>query len=97
VCPFAKLAAEKNLNKNVWGFIGAASYYIPVLLMGFVIFPALISQGIINISTEGQYMGVSIVVNLLTGVLCCMIAYQVLKYQKDGLPENDGSILDQNI
>ncbi|MEM0998189.1 MAG: hypothetical protein AAGN35_13960 [Bacteroidota bacterium] len=85
---FTGLAGRKNLNKIVWGFIGALSYYIPVLLMGFVILPPLIESG-----TFGYGYGaiiLSVVLSIAVGAITCVIAYQVLKNQ-DGQPDPNAS------
>ena len=94
---FAKLAEEKKLNKNLWGFIGAASYYLPILLMSFMILPALVVSGVIPFTDETSFMVLSVFVNLLTGILCCLIAYQVLKNKKINPETTDLDILDQDL
>ena len=76
---FSRTAAEKNLNKVLWGIIGALSYYIPVLVFGFVILPSIVESG-----TLGDGIGMlllSVLINITVGAITCFIAYQVLKSQ----------------
>lgn len=96
---FAKRAKEKNFNKTLWGFIGAASYYVPVLLMGLWIFPNMVLNGSVQISSEGAYMVMSIVINLITGVICCGIAYSVVCNLKPNVKviKEDERILDDEF
>lgn len=78
---FTKLAEKKGLSKGLWGFIGAASYYVPILLFSFVIAPALVENGTLDFSTEMSARITLVLMNIAIGVLCCVIAYQVLKSQ----------------
>jgi len=94
---FVNRAKEKNFNKTIWGIIGAASYYVPVLLMGLVILPKLVNNGFIDVTSEGSYMVMALVVNLVTGVVCCMIAYGILYNMKPHVEESDDLILDDGI
>lgn len=92
---FVRLAKEKKLNKGLWGFIGAASYYVPILITSFVIFPYLVEAGIYTPSTETEVYLVVILTNIVVGITCCFIAYRILKSQpsKDATLEED--IIDQ--
>jgi len=96
---FVKQAKDKNLNKNLWGFIGAASYYIPVLVMGLLILPQLVLNGFIDVASEGSYMVMAVIVNLFTGAFCCMIAYGVLYNMKPHVEviKTDDAILDDEF
>ncbi len=78
---FAKMANKKGYNKYAWGALGAISYYGGVLLMGFVIFPELVYAGIIPVHSETQLVAVAVILNLLFGVMCCLISYFILKKQ----------------
>jgi len=94
---FAGLAEEKNLNKTLWGFIGAASYYIPILLMSFVILPALVVNGIITVESETSITIMAVIANIIAGVLCCLIAYSILKNKTPYVDESMEDILDQEV
>jgi len=94
---FGKLAEEKGLNKTLWSFIGAASYYGPILLMSFVILPALIMNGTFSVNDETTAILLSVVINLATGIICCLVAYQILKNQKNNTNEVNDDILDHGI
>jgi len=94
---FTKKAKEKNFNKVLWGFIGAGSYYIPILIMSFVVFPYLIDNAVFNFSSQTQFLIISILINLALGISCCFIIYQVLKNAKANLAESDSNILDSEL
>lgn len=76
---FRSVAKEKGLNSGFWAFIGAASYYGPVLIMSFVGTPMLYANGVLTATSEGQVMFTAVILNLIAGVLCCFFAYQYLK------------------
>ena len=80
---FASLAQSKNRNKFVWGTIGALSYYIPVLTMGLVLFPILVQAGLLPFVTQNNAVLVNIGLNLVAGILCCTLAYVLLKSLPD--------------
>jgi len=85
------------MNKTLWGIIGAASYYIPILLMSFVILPMLITNGTITITDETSITFLAIGLNLAVGIICCSIAYQILKNMKPNVDESVVDILDHNM
>ncbi len=90
---FTKQAESKGLNKNLWGFIGAASYYLPILLFTFVIMPELIMSGVLDFSTETEIRVAAVLMNLAIGIICCIIAYQILKSRPTQI-EEDSEVLD---
>ncbi len=94
---FVKEAKAKNFNKTLWGIIGATSYYIPIFLMSFIVFPFLVTDGYVPITSENQYLLISILVNLVVGVSCCFVAYQILKKSKPNINEADLEILDSDL
>lgn len=79
---FLKLAEKKGLNKTLWGVISVISYLGPLFLMGRVIFPQLVINGIIPYGSKTQYLVIGTIANILTGVLGCLIAYFILKKQE---------------
>ncbi len=91
---FTKKAEEKKLSKGLWGFIGAASYYIPVLLVGFLILPNLVENGTIEVKSEMDGMIKGVLISVGVGAIGCVIAYQILKRQPDAISE-DNKVLDQ--
>lgn len=76
---FAEVANSNGRNKYIWGTIGAVSYYGPVLLMSIVILPSLCRAGYLPFVTEDNVFVVSILANLASGILCCYLAYLLLK------------------
>ena len=92
---FVNKAKEKNLPHVLWGIIGAASYYVPIILTSFVIMPALVQNDTIVFTSESQVYVTLLLTNLAVGVSCCIIAYQVLKRLDSGNEES--TILDENV
>ncbi|MEM9823386.1 MAG: hypothetical protein AAF985_20050 [Bacteroidota bacterium] len=76
---FSAKAAEKGLSPKLWGFIGAASYYGPILMMSFVCLPLIIKMGIIELRDQGDFFFYSTLLNLGVGVFSCFMAYWVLR------------------
>ena len=93
---FTKKASEKGLNKVVWGIIGALSYYVPVLLVGFLLLPSLIESGTLDFSSVGTAVAVSLLITLGTGVLCCVGAYRILLSQNSIVKQNE-SVIDSTF
>lgn len=75
---FAKTAKEKNKNKILWGLIGALSFYIPVLVFGLLIYP-LIVIGWINKENEFSLQVIGVILNILVGTICVLIAKRILQ------------------
>jgi hypothetical protein len=94
---FTRKAVEKNLSRGLWGFIGAASYYGPILINSFFILPYLIGNGIIDLGNEGGLQLKAIGINLVVGITCCFLAYQFLKNAKAAPDIVDSEILDSNL
>ncbi|MEM7162638.1 MAG: hypothetical protein AAF487_09400 [Bacteroidota bacterium] len=94
---FVKKAKEKNFNHVLWGFIGAGSYYIPILLMSFVVLPFLISSGNLSFPSESNFLYTSIAINLVVGISCCFMMYQLLKNSKARVQDTDAEILDSEL
>jgi len=82
---FARTAKKKGKDGLLWGFIGAISYYGPVLLFGFVIYPSLVG-GSITYSNQSSYIVVGILLDLAIGIGCCILASRVLLSQKSDTP-----------
>ena len=76
---FCALAVDKGRSKALWGFVGALSYYGPLLLMSFFLLPMLVGSGMLPFITRDNYFFVGIIINLVTGVLCCLVTYGILK------------------
>ncbi len=94
---FVRKAEEKGLHRNLWGLIGVASYYSPILLMSFVVMPYLISTGMLSVNDHADYFFYSILLNLGFGGLGCLIAFQILNNQKINIDEPNTDILDSDL
>ena len=80
---FCSVAEGKGRSKGLWGTIGALSYYVPILLMSFLVLPALVAAGALPFVTQDNVFFVAILINLGTGILCCLVAYMVLRGMSD--------------
>lgn len=80
---FCSVADGKGRSKGVWGTIGALSYYLPILLMSFLIFPSLLAAKALPFVTQDNVFVIAILTNLGVGILCCFIAYMVLRGMSD--------------
>lgn len=74
---FNAKAKEKQLNPNLWGFIGGVSYYAPILLMTYILLPSLIEYGWLEIRDRGDLFFYSLLFNLGIGVASCFVAYLI--------------------
>lgn len=94
---FRKLAEAKKLNPTTWAWIGALSYYIPILLMSFLVFPMLINTGLISFSDETMFSVYAVLGNLAVGIIGCFIAYTILKNRESGMSVENTDILDADL
>ena len=92
---FRALAELKGLNKSLWAWIGGLSYYVPVLIFGFLILPQIFMSGVITIESEAGASIIAIICNLLVGILCCGGAYLYLKSRPNATANTDLDIIDQ--
>ncbi|MEL7500305.1 MAG: hypothetical protein AAFN77_22100 [Planctomycetota bacterium] len=76
---FSSVAEKKGRSKVLWGFIGALSYYVPILLMSFLILPIMMDAGMLPFITLDNAFFIGILINLASGVACCFAAYLVLR------------------
>lgn len=92
---FKDMAGSKGLNKSLWAWIGGLSYYVPVLIFGFLILPILFENGIIPVQSEGAATIIAILLNLVMGIVCCGSAYLYLKSRSSVTASSDPTIIDQ--
>ena len=92
---FKAMAELKGLNKSLWAWIGGLSYYIPVLLFGFLILPLLFENGIIKVESEIGATFLAVFLNLIVGIVCCGGAYLYLKSRPSVTANSDLNIIDQ--
>lgn len=74
---FARTAKGKGKNGFLWGFIGAISYYGPILVFGRLIYPEIV-RGSINYDNQFGYMALGLVLNLAIGIGCCLLSRKIL-------------------
>jgi len=77
---FARTAKSKGKSGPLWGFIGAISYFGPVLVFGKLIFPEIV-KGSVTYDNQFGYMVLGTVLNLAIGIGCCLSARQILLSQ----------------
>jgi len=78
---FARAAMANDKNGFLWGFIGAISYYGPILLVGRLIYPMII-KGRITHDNMVTHMIVGTLLNIIVGIGCCWLAYKLLLSRK---------------
>ena len=71
---FYRTAKNHGKNGALWGLIGAVSYYIPVLIMGFFVVPAIVA----GIDGFFPRFIVAILLTVGAGIGCCFLARTVL-------------------
>ncbi|MCA8907476.1 MAG: hypothetical protein KDA64_06245 [Rhodospirillaceae bacterium] len=69
-------AQKLDRNRLVWAIVGAVSYYVPSVIFGRFIFPALI--GTVELDDLGGYLILGVVLSVATGLACCLIARGIL-------------------
>ncbi|MER2541309.1 MAG: hypothetical protein ABTQ26_18880 [Azonexus sp.] len=74
---FARTAKSQGRSGGLWGFIGAISFYGPVLFFGWLIYPALIT-GHITYYNQTQFLIFGVLLNIAVGVAGCLLARKFL-------------------
>jgi len=75
---FVTNAKKRDQNEYLWAAIGALSFYVPVLLFAFYIYP-FIAKGAF---TESQYRIFGFFGNIIAGFIGVFIAMRILKKRK---------------
>lgn len=89
---FAKTANKNGEPGGLWGLIGAISYYVPTLIFGFYIYPAMIRGTYYSISSQSAIVMQGVLLSVLTGVCCCIIARVILLNKINKSKSNDKEI-----
>ena len=92
---FRAMAELKGLNRALWAWIGGLSYYIPVLIFGFIILPILFEKGIIPVRSVTGATILGVLLNLIVGIICCGSTYIFLKSKPNATSNSDLDIIDQ--
>ena len=88
---FSRTAKSEGKSGLLWGFIGAISYYGPVIIFGRFIYPALV-KGSVTYENQGTYMIVGILLNLAIGIGCCFLARNILLSVLEETAVNNNSV-----
>ncbi|MBL7810608.1 MAG: hypothetical protein JNL57_00175 [Bacteroidetes bacterium] len=94
---FASLAFDKGYPRWIFGFAGALSYYVPILVLSLIVLPILVENGAISFDSETTATFSVIGLNLLVGVACCATAYQLLKRMPDKTLQTGDLLDDQTV
>ena len=78
---FARTARSKGKSGFLWGFIGAISYYAPVIVFGRWIYPEMV-KGSITYDNQFVYMILGLILSLAIGIGCCLLARKILLSQE---------------
>ncbi len=74
---FSRTAKRMGRSGFLWGFIGATSYYVPVLVFGRAVYPELVRSEI-GSDNVVQYMLLGMILTLAVGIGSCFLARLVL-------------------
>ena len=69
-------ARQKGKNPILWMIVGAVSYYIPAMIFGRFIYPAII--GPVALDDLTTYMIIGAILSIGIGVVCCIAARSAL-------------------
>lgn len=72
---FAKTANKNGQSGVLWGLVGAASYYVPVLIFGFYIYPDMVRGSRLS---HGESFKAGIFFSLVIGIICCLLSRHML-------------------
>lgn len=75
---FVTTAKKRDQNEYLWAAIGAFSFYIPVLLFAFYIYPYLAKDAF----SGSQYRIIGFFGNVISGLLGVFMAMRILKKKK---------------
>jgi hypothetical protein len=89
---FARKAKEEGENAVLWGFIGAISYYGPVLIFGRLVYPAII-RGSITYDNQMGYIVLGVILTLAIGIGCCFLASKMLLSLDENTIDNSNSVI----
>jgi hypothetical protein len=74
---FARTASSLGKSGFLWGFIGAISYYGPVVVFGRFIYPEMV-RGVVTYENQGLLTVGGVALSVAVGAGCCFIARQIL-------------------
>jgi hypothetical protein len=75
---FVVNAKRRDQNEYLWAAIGGLSFYIPVLLFAFYLYPFLAKDAF----SGSQYRIIGFFGNLIAGLIGVFIAVRILKKRK---------------
>jgi membrane associated rhomboid family serine protease len=75
---YHRTAKAIGRNGLLWGLMGAASYYVPIVVCGQFIFPTILAPYIDYDNQTEFYIG-AVLANVAIGIVCCFALMTVLK------------------
>lgn len=77
---FARTAKQIGRSGVAWGAMGALSYYVPMLVCSWLIFPAILRPFLTYDNQTGLQL-LDVALSLVVGIGCCVALREVLKAQ----------------
>jgi hypothetical protein len=77
---FYRTARQIGRNGFAWGAMGALSYYGPVLICSWLVFPAFL-RPYLTYSNQTELQLLDVVLSVLVGIGCCVALRQILNAQ----------------
>jgi hypothetical protein len=77
---FARTAKQIGRNGVAWGAMGALSYYVPMLVCSWLIFPAILRPFLTYDNQTGLQL-LDVALSVLVGIGCCVALRQILSAQ----------------
>lgn len=80
---FYRTARQIGHNGVAWGAMGALSYYVPMLICSWLVFPAIL-RPYLTYSNQTELQLLDVALSVLVGIGCCVALRQILSAQVRG-------------
>lgn len=77
---FYRTAKQIGHNGVLWGAMGALSYYVPMLICSWLIFPALL-RPFLTYDNQTSLQLLDVALSLVVGIGCCVVLRAILSAQ----------------
>jgi hypothetical protein len=92
---FYRTARQIGRNGVAWGAMGALSYYVPMLICSWLVFPAFL-RPYLTYSNQTELQILDVALSVLVGIGCCVALRQILSAQvraQQGVPDQPPSTI----
>ena len=92
---FYRTARQIGRNGVAWGAMGALSYYVPMLICSWLVFPAFL-RPYLTYSNQTELQLLDVALSVLVGIGCCVALRQLLSAQvrtQQGAPSQPPSTI----